>query len=99
MKSKWQRFKEGVKNLSPSQQLKSKMTGQIGNIFGMTFAAVFLVLNHYWYFIFVMAFTIFIQFIDFIGTRQQYEVVKKMEKAIDERNEYSKKTIRDKENP
>jgi len=85
--SKWNRFKEGIKNLSPEQQLHSKMVGQIGNIVGIIFGSVFLCIYGYWYFIIFMGFTAFISFIDFIGTRQQWLEMKRINEALKQINE------------
>ena len=80
--NKWNRFVDGVKNLTQVQQLHSKMVGELGTIVGLVFASVFLCLNGFWYFIIVMAFSTLISFISFIGTRQQWVEAKRIEEEL-----------------
>ncbi len=81
-KSRWQRFKQGIKDLSMSQQLHAKIIGHIGTIFGLTFAMVFLWRVGLWYFIFFMGFGIFLQVIELIGSRQKYLSALQIEKVM-----------------
>jgi len=78
----FRRWKEGIKNLSPRRQLYSKMMGEIGMIFGLSLAGVFLILRGMWFFIIVIGFGVFLQIISLIGTRQQYAAILQMEETL-----------------
>jgi len=80
--NKWNRFVDGVKNLSVVQQLHSKMVGELGTIVGIVFGSVFLCIYGYWYFMIVMGFSAFLSFISFIGTRQQWLEAKRIEEEL-----------------
>ena len=69
----FRRWGEGIKNLTPAQQLHAKLVGQIGNMVGLVFAWAFLIFKGFWFFSISMAFVLFMLFIDHIGTRQQYK--------------------------
>ena len=63
---------EGLHNLNPTQILHAKMTGHIGGVFGLFFAMYFMFYTSAWYFfIFILAMT-FLQYLEFISTRQQW---------------------------
>ena len=82
MKEFFKRWKKGIMTMPVSQQVKSKMVGQIGTIVGITLASIVMVTKGMWYLILFMLFFIFLQFIDFIGTKQQYEQIKKIEASL-----------------
>lgn len=71
------RWIEGIKNITPAQQLHAEMMGYIGNIVGMLFALIFLLYNGMWYFTIFLLFTTFLQVIAYISTRQKYEATVK----------------------
>ena len=67
-----------MKNLTPLQLTQAQLSGSIGMIFGILFAWVFMLMNGYWYFSFIFGFTIFLQIINLIGTKQKYDGLKEM---------------------
>lgn len=84
---KWSRFKEGIKNLTPLQQLNAKATGHLWGGIGLSIALCgmlynIIVLKFNWvqlgFSVFVF-FLIYTQFTSYIGTKQQIEVIKKAE--------------------
>ena len=77
-----QRWIQGMKNLTPAQQLHAQMLGYIGNIFGILFAGVFLVLKGFWYFLIFIGFTCFLQLIAYIEARQKYYAILEFEKTM-----------------
>jgi len=72
------RWIEGIKNITPLQQLKAKCTGTIGSIIGLLLAGVVMTIRGMWYFLLFMFFIIFLQIIQYIGLRQQYLGMKEM---------------------
>jgi len=78
----FKRWKEGILNLSIEQQLKGKLIGIIGGIIGLTLALITLIYRKMWGFSIFVFFIIWIQFISYIGTRQQYISTKEMLKEI-----------------
>ena len=78
MKTKFKKFIEGMKNLTPAQQLHGQLAGHIGTIVGIIFAWVAMLFYHMWYFSIVMFFAIWLSVISYIGTRQKYVQVCKM---------------------
>ena len=73
---------EGIKNSTPTQQLRAKLIGHYGSIGGIIFASIYLVYYGFWYLIFIMLFTIVLQAVEVIGTRQRYIQAKKIEDAL-----------------
>lgn len=79
---------EGMKNLTPVQQLHGKMVGLIGGVIGLSLAIVMLIIKRSWGFAIFIFFVIWIQVIQYIGTRQQYiQIVKTMEEIEKENKE------------
>lgn len=81
------KWKDGIMGLSTAQRLKAKLNGHLGSIFGMVFATVFLIRSGFWYFIFVMFFTVFLQCLEYINTKQMYTQalkVEEMQKELEE---------------
>lgn len=82
--NKWQRFKEGMKNLTPAQQLHGQIIGNIGSIIGLILAWAVMLTKGVWYFSIVMFFAIWITVITYIGNKQKYkEMCKMMDEAKD----------------
>jgi hypothetical protein len=84
MSSKYQRWKQGMMNLTATQLLKSKMMGQIGTIIGIIFASVFMIIGGLWYLMIIMVFAIFMQILDYISTRKQYIECKRIEDQLEQ---------------
>jgi predicted tellurium resistance membrane protein TerC len=74
--------KEGLLNLTPEQQLKGKMIGLIGGIVGLILAMFTFIYTKRWGFTIFIFFLIWLQFIQFIGTRQQYIQTKEIFREI-----------------
>lgn len=79
----FKRWGEGIKNLSPRQQLQSRLVGTIGTVVGLLLAWVVMLTKGMWYFSIIMFFAIFLQVISLIGTRQQYVAMVEMEKQME----------------
>jgi hypothetical protein len=73
--SKW---KQGMLNLTPMQQLQGKMVGFLGGAFGLFLAMITLLLQRSWGFSIFVFFLIWLQIINYIGTRQQFENTKNL---------------------
>lgn len=69
---KLKNLKEGLLNLTPEQQLKGKMVGLLGGIVGLILALATFIYSKRWGFSIFIFFLIWLQFIQYIGTRQQY---------------------------
>jgi hypothetical protein len=76
MTNKLKLFIEGVKNLTPLQQMEAKMYGHLGNVIGIAFAMVFLWLRGSWFFIVLMFFTALIEFVNYIGEWQKVKLIR-----------------------
>ena len=85
--NKFQRFKEGLKNLTPLQQLNARASGSLwgaiglsiafcGMVYTMIFKAFTVIQLGFSIFVF---FLIYMQIIQYIGTKQQIEVIKEAE--------------------
>jgi len=72
--------------LPVSYQLKAKRNGQIGTIFGIIFAAIYMAVKGNWYLIIFFAFFVFLMVVDLIGTIQQYNQVKLVEERLGGQN-------------
>lgn len=81
----FKRWKEGILNLSPAQQLHARLVGIIGGIIGLILALISMIYNRMWGFSIFVFFIIWIQVISFIGTRQQYIQTKKMMEELNEK--------------
>lgn len=90
--NKFQRFKEGLKNLTPLQQLNAKAAGHLWGSVGLTIALCGMVYSlvfidwdwvRFGFSIFVF-FLIYTQITSYIGTKQQIEVVKEAEEKVKE---------------
>lgn len=86
-KNFFKRWKEGILNLSIEQQLKGKLTGLIGGIIGLTLALITMIYRKMWGFGIFVFFIIWIQFITYIGMRQQLANTKEMLKGIETKKE------------
>lgn len=64
---------QGIKDITPTQQLHAEMIGIRGNIVGILFALVFLLFNGMWYFSIFLIFTVFLQVVSLIGVKQKYD--------------------------
>lgn len=78
-----------MKDITPLQQLKAKMNGHLGTVTGGSIAVIALVyrtITHFsWVqvgFVIFLSFIIWLQLIEFIGTRQRYEGSKKLMEEI-----------------
>lgn len=71
--SKWDRFKQGMRDLTPAQLLHGQLVGYGGSAFGILFAWFFLIRNGLWYFSILLFFGFFLQIISFIGTWQKWK--------------------------
>lgn len=78
----YKNVREGILNLSVEQQLKGKMIGLIGGIVGLILALITMIYTRNWGIAIFVFFIIWLQFISYIGTRQQYIQTKEMLKGL-----------------
>ena len=83
----FKRWKQGMLDLSIIQQLKGKMIGYIGGIIGLILALIAMVYRKQWGFSIFVFFIIWIQWITYVGTRQQYIETKKTMEEIEVKNQ------------
>ena len=74
----FKRWKEGILNLSPTQQIKGKLIGIVGGIVGLIIALIIMVIKKQWGFSIFVFFIIWLQFMSYISTRQQLISTKKL---------------------
>lgn len=79
----FKRWKQGMLDMTVEQQLKSKIIGLLGGIVGLILALIVMIMRQQWGFSIFVFFIIWIQFINFIGTRQQYFSTKEMMKGLE----------------
>ena len=87
------RWLEGMKNLTPAQQLHGKMVGHIGGAIGLVLAMVVLVFQGMWSFSIFLFFMIWLQVFEFIGVRQRWKMMCDMQPVIDAQKENFKKIM------
>ena len=79
----FKRWKEGILNLSPVQQIKAKLIGTVGGIVGLIMALVTMIYKQMWGFSVFIFFIIWLQFTGYISLRQQYVTIKEMMKNLE----------------
>ena len=79
----FKRWKQGILDMTVEQQLKNKIIGLLGGIVGLILALIVMIMRKQWGFSIFVFFIIWIQFINFIGTRQQYISTKEMMKGLE----------------
>ncbi len=72
-KTKFQKFKYAVMNLTPAQQLHAQIVGYLGNMVGITFAGIVMLYKGMWYFMIVLSFTLLLQFVAYVDAKQKYK--------------------------
>ncbi|GAI92050.1 unnamed protein product [marine sediment metagenome] len=82
LKNFFHRWKEGILNLSVEKQLKGKLIGIVGGIVGLILALITMIYKRMWGFSIFVFFIIWLQFITYISTRQQFIATKEMMKEI-----------------
>lgn len=78
----FERVKKGFNSLTTLQLVRGKLWGTAGNVVGLCFAAVYLVIKGFWYTLPVIGFTMFLQVIEFISVYKQYASTLEFEKAV-----------------
>ncbi len=84
------RWKQGILDMSIEQQLKQKIIGTLGGMFGLILALILMIYRKMWGFSIFIFFITWIQFITFIGTRQQLINTKEMMKGLELKEEKPK---------
>ncbi len=79
----FKRWKQGILDMTVEQQLKNKMIGIIGGIVGLILALIMMIYRKMWGFSIFVFFIIWLQFINFISTRQQLINTREMLKGLD----------------
>ena len=69
--------------MTVEQQLKNKIIGLLGGIVGLILALIVMIMRKQWGFSIFVFFITWIQFINFIGTRQQYISTKEMMQGLE----------------
>lgn len=87
--NKWQRFKEGMKNLTPAQQLHAQIIGYYGTTIGLLFAWVVMLFNKMWYFSIVMFFAIWLNVVAIIGAKQKYKNMCELMDTLKDTTQYT----------
>ncbi len=82
IKTFFKKWKEGILTLSQEKQLKAKLIGLVGGIFGLILALISMLYKEMWGFSIFVFFIIWLQVITYIGTRQQYKSIKEMMKEL-----------------
>ena len=89
----FKRWKKGMLDLTPVQQLKGKMIGLIGGIVGLTLALITMIIRKQWGFSIFVFFIIWIQYITYVGTRKQYINTKKLMEEVNQPTETQQQDI------
>ena len=67
----FRRWKVGIEQVTPLQQLVAKRNGIVGQVLGMLLAMVVIALNGLWYWLPFLFFSLVILIFDFVGTQKQ----------------------------
>jgi len=81
----YSRWKKGMLELTPKQQLKGKMVGHIGGILGLLLAVGVLLYQLVWYFVVFILFMAWLQWIEFVGARQKYKQISKLMEFVEDK--------------
>lgn len=84
-----------MKNLTPAQQLYGKMVGHIGGSIGLVMAMIVLFYQGMWSFSVFLFFMIWLQIIEFIGTRQRWKMIVDIQNQMPEQIEKQKEKFKD----
>lgn len=76
------RWIQGIKDLTPAQQLHAKMVMFGGGAVGLSIAFIQLLMRGSWGFAIFIFFMVGLQIVSFIGTRQQYKTTLKVMGSI-----------------
>ena len=79
----YQRWRQGMKEITPAQQLHAKMVGHLWAAVGLILALVVMLYKGIWYFGVFLAAMIWMQWWQYKGTKQQYKEVKKIQDDLD----------------
>jgi len=82
--SYYKRWKEGMKNITPLQQLHAKMVGHYGGALGLCLATVVMLWKGVWYFGVFLFFMIWLQAWEALGAKQRYGNALEMQKRMEE---------------
>ena len=85
MKNKgfFKRWKQGILDMTIEQQLNNKIIGTLGGIIGLILALIVMINRKQWGFSIFVFFIIWLQFISYIGIRQQLITTKEMMKGLE----------------
>ncbi len=89
MKNKgfFKRWKQGILDMTIEQQLNNKIIGTLGGIIGLILALIVMINRKQWGFSIFVFFIIWLQFIGYIGIRQQLITTKEMMKGLETKEE------------
>ena len=82
-KNFFHRWKQGILDMTIEQQLKNKIIGTLGGIVGLILALIVMIYRKQWGFSIFIFCVIWIQFIGYIGMRQQLIQTKEMMKGLE----------------
>jgi len=76
-------LKNEMMNITPEQQMTSKLVMLRGNMIGLAIAWVFLWIKGLWFFSVSMFFIVGLQLVTYIGARQQYLTMQEAKKEAE----------------
>ena len=80
----YQRWKQGMKEITPVQQIKARVTGYLWGSIGLAIALFFLLIRDAWGFSVFLAAMIWLQWWQYRGAKQEYIGAKKIQDELDE---------------
>ena len=89
--NKYQRWKKGMQELTPAQQLYGKLMGHIGCIVGLSLAMIMMSARGVFYFLLFLFFLIWLQGIEAIGTYQRWKITAQYQQQQEMQQEYRNK--------
>lgn len=86
-KSKWQEFKEAVKNPSPARLAALEYRSYFANIFGVIVVCSILIYKGLWWVIFALIFGIGANYAQGMNAYKKYQLIKSMQPQVEEKIE------------
>ena len=79
----YRRWKQGMKEITPVQQIHAKMVGHLWGAIGLVLAMAVMLYRGIWYFGIFLGAMIWLQWWEYKGARQQYKGAKEIQDDID----------------
>ena len=87
IKEFFKRWKEGVANMTPLQQLKSVQMGYWIVILGMVWGVIYGIIKQFWWLTIIMVGALIIQLFGILSNSQKIRLLKSLEMPADEKRE------------